>query len=271
VSVRRFMPIPPDDLPRVRAIIAGEAEPVPLRDAATIALIRDGDAGLEVYLMRRVRGMAFAGGVHVFPGGAVDEQDAAARTPWHGPGPAWWAQEFGLAVPRAAALVTAAVRETFEECGVLLAGQPDGSVLADAAGPGWEADRQDVDTRARTLDDVLSDRGLQLRTDLLRPLAHWVTPVVETRRYDTCFFLAALPAGQESREAGSEADARLWIRPADALEQELAMLPPTRAVLGDLARFDDTAAAMAAARSPRPLMLRPVLVTGGVELHSDGF
>src|SRR5699024_7523110 len=104
---------------------------VPVRDAATVMLLRDGVGGIEVFLLRRVTGMDFAGGMTVFPGGGVDPGEGA-RIGWAGPDPQWWAQRWGTDEGRARALVTAAVRETFEECGVLLAGDTPGEVVADA-------------------------------------------------------------------------------------------------------------------------------------------
>jgi 8-oxo-dGTP pyrophosphatase MutT (NUDIX family) len=189
-------------------VLAGQQPPATPRDAATVALIRDGAAGLEVYLMRRVRQMAFAAGMYVFPGGSVDpaDLDPLPDENWGRRAPSWWGERLGAGPAAAAALVRAAIRETREEC--------------------------DVD----------------LRQAHLAPLAHWLTPEVEPRRYDTRFFLAALPEGQECRDVGSEADARLWVRPQQAFDQRLTMLPPTAAVLADLSGFSDVASAMTASR-----------------------
>jgi 8-oxo-dGTP pyrophosphatase MutT (NUDIX family) len=207
-------PVTPEDLPRIRALLAGDQPPVPARDAATVALIRDGAAGLEVYLMRRVRQMAFAAGMHVFPGGSVDPADYAQQPAqyWGRRRPDWWAQRLAATDNVAAACVQAAIRETQEECDVIL------------------------------------------RPAHLAPLAHWVTPELEPRRFDTRFFLAALPPGQECRDVGSEADARLWIAPQQAFDQGLRMMPPTAAVLAELAGFNDVAAAMTAQREIRRVM-----------------
>lgn len=247
---------------RARAAARSGFVAAPARDAATVALVRDGPAGLEVYLLRRVQAMAFASGMHVFPGGAVDPADAAADgdAGWAGPAPAAWADAFGTTAPLARALVCAAVRETFEESGVLLAGPTPHGRLADVSGPDWEARRAALEARELTLSGLLAAEGLVLRSDLLRPLAHWITPEVEPRRYDTRFFLAELPAGQRARSAGGEADDRRWLRPGDALAQGLAMMPPTAAVLRDLAGHRDVAAALAAPRVIRPVL--PKLVVG---------
>ena len=252
---------------RVRALSRGELAVAPARDAATVALLRDGPQGLEVYLLRRVRAMAFAGGMHVFPGGAVDPADAdadadagAGADGWVGPPPAAFAAALGCDEPLARALVRAAVRETFEESGVLLAGPSPQAVLGDVSTDEWEAERTALEAREQSLSELLARRGLLLRADLLRPCAHWITPEVEPRRFDTRFFLARIPPGQVCREAGGEADQRLWVRPQDALDRGLGMMPPTAAVLADLATAPDVQAALAAARTIRPVL--PELVLG---------
>ena len=250
---------PAELLARARLAQEPGFRPAPLRDAATVTLLRDTEAGLEVYLLRRVRAMAFAAGMHVFPGGSVDPADAAADLAWTGPEPRWWADRFRTSEPLARALVCAAVRETFEEAGVLLAGRSPTDVLGDLSSSEWEAERASLEEREHSLSELLSRRHLVLRADLLRPMAHWITPEVEPRRFDTRFFLAAMPAGQICRAVGSEADERRWVRPADALDQQLPMLPPTAAVLRDLAAFDDVAGALRADRSFEPLLPKLVV------------
>jgi 8-oxo-dGTP pyrophosphatase MutT (NUDIX family) len=242
-----------------RAFARGEKEPAVPRDASTVVLLRD--PGPEVYLLRRVKGMAFAGGMHVFPGGAVDPADADARIAWQGPSAAEWAEWFGADEPTARALVCAAVRETFEECGVLLAGDPE--LLADVSSDEWEAERVALESRQQSLSQLLARRNLVLRADLLRPLAHWITPEVEPKRFDTRFFLAQMPAGQVCRHVGGEADERLWIRPADAIAQGLTMLPPTWTTLQELATYPDVPSALEAERTIS--VVAPKLV-----VHDDG-
>src|SRR5699024_2709282 len=112
------------------------SDPVAVKDAATVVLLRDAPAGPEVFLQRRVAAMAFAAGMTVFPGGGVDERDSDTSVDWSGPGPAVWAQRFGCGESLARALVCAAVRETFEESGVLLAADSSG-VVADTSGYEW--------------------------------------------------------------------------------------------------------------------------------------
>ena len=225
----------------------------PVRDAATVVLLRDTDLGPEAYLLRRVRGMAFAAGMTVFPGGAVDPRDADTAVGWVGPPAADWAGPFDADEPLARALVCAAVRETFEESGVLLAGPSADGVCA-TDGADWEADRYALEARELSLAELLHRRGLVLRADLLRPWAHWITPPGEgaRRRYDTRFLVAALPAGQQTRDVSTEADFVEWVRPADALAQyragERPMMPPTIVTLEEIAGYGTVADVLAAAR-----------------------
>jgi 8-oxo-dGTP pyrophosphatase MutT (NUDIX family) len=242
---------------------SGRTPAVP-RDAATVALVRDGASGLEVYLLRRVAAMAFAPGAYVYPGGSVDADDRDAEVRWAGAPAAAWAATFGTDEPTALALVCAAVRETFEESGVLLAGPSPDEVLPDVSGAEWEAERAALEARQQSLSQLLERRDLVLRADLLRPLAHWITPEAEPKRFDTRFFLAAMPAGQLARDVGGEADDRVWVRPADALDSGLTLMPPTRSVLVDLARFDDVASALAADRPIQPVLPKFVMVEGEV-------
>jgi 8-oxo-dGTP pyrophosphatase MutT (NUDIX family) len=251
--------VPPELLERARALRDGDHVPASARDAATVALLRPGPAGPEVYLVRRQRAMVF-GGMHAFPGGSVDPADAAGEPAWAGPPAAQFARELGCDEALAQALVCAAVRETFEEAGVLLAGPSGDEVLGDVSTDEWEAERVALEAREQTLSELLARRSLVLRADLLRPLAHWITPEVEPRRFDTRFFVAEVPAGQLCRDVGGEAFERLWVRPVDALTRGLRMLPPTAVVLQDLAGHDDVTSALHASRTIRPVL--PKLVVG---------
>jgi 8-oxo-dGTP pyrophosphatase MutT (NUDIX family) len=234
------------------------SEPAAPKQAATVLLLRDGAEGLEVYLLRRTRGMPFAGGMTAYPGGGVDERDGDTQIAWVGPSPQDWAGAFGCDERVARELVCAAVRETFEEAGVLLAGPADGSadVVPDVSGDEWEARRQALLAREVSLAELLAERGLAVRSDLLRPFAHWITPPVEPRRYDTKFFAAALPVGQEARHVSGEADEASWLGPQAALAEMRAgtrpMLPPTIHTLGQLSPFPDVASALAGS-PPEPL------------------
>lgn len=227
-----------------------------IRQAATVLLLRDGAAGLEVHLQRRTKGMPFAGGMTAYIGGGVDPRDGDTDLDWVGAAPEEWATTWGCDTATARQLVCAAVRETFEEAGVLLAGPACGDVVPDVSGEQWEDRRRALLTRELSLSALLAEHGLALRSDLLRPFAHWITPPVEPRRYDTKFFAAALPVGQEAQDVSGEADEAGWLTASAALAEHEAgtrpMLPPTIHTLGQLARFPDVAAALAGS-PPDPL------------------
>jgi len=184
--------------------------------------------------------MKFAPGAYVFPGGSVDEADADPTIAWHGPDPAEVGGQLGAPAELARALVCAAVRETFEESGVLLAGEPGGPVTV-PAGPSWEADRNALTAGSLTLAELLSRRGLAVRADLLVPWARWITPEAEPRRFDARFFAAALPPGQQAAGHHAEADRMAWLRPANAIEAaragSMSLFPPTVAILKEFASY----------------------------------
>ena len=247
------------------------------RAASTVLLLRDGPAAAdvdpEVFVLRRAPTMAFAPRMHVFPGGGVDPRDADPSVPWLGPDPAWWAGELGSGLDKARELVCAAVRELSEECGVLLAGRPgDADVVADLGDPQWEADRQALLDRSLALSELLGRRGLVLRSDLLRPWAHWTTPVFEPRRYDTRFFVAAMPTGQRARDVGGEADHVAWVGARAAVEGHregrLAMLAPTLVALEEVAAHPAVASVLAAPRRLRRVM--PWLTGEELQVDLDG-
>ena len=227
-------------------------EPMTPRPAATVMLLRDTSAGLKVFLLQRHKGMEFAPGTTVFPGGGVDDRDWGnplagddADINWAGPEPAWWARRMGVTNDLALALVCAAVRETFEECGVLLAGPADGSsgIVNDAAV--YHGARAELSGKSLSFSDFLRRERLVLRSDLLRPWANWVTPTRgHARRYDTYFFVAALPEGQHADGETSEAARAGWATPASAIEDFAAgrsfLLPPTWTQLDALDRMGGT-------------------------------
>jgi 8-oxo-dGTP pyrophosphatase MutT (NUDIX family) len=247
------------------------ADERPLRQAATVVLLRDGADGVDAYLLRRRSSMAAFAGMHVFPGGGVDPRDAD-DVPWAGPRPAEWAGLFSADESLTRALVCAAVRETFEESGVLLAGPSADEVVEDTSDDAWEADRLALIDRRTALRELLERRGLVLRADLLRPWAHWITPVTEPRRFDTRFLVAALPVGQRTRDVGGEADRVTWMRPSVAVDRfaagELAMLPPTLTTLQELAAFDTVAAVLEAAAGRRIEPILPIMVGEGAQARA---
>ncbi len=244
--------VPPAE--RIRALARGELTPVTPRRAATVLLLRGAAPdGPWVFMLRRKTSMSFAAGAYAYPGGGVDPRDERPLDPgaWAGPSPAQWAARLEVAEPVAQAVVCAAVRETFEEAGVLLAGASAAEVVADTTGADWEADRAALVARELGFADFLARRGLVVRTDLLGAWARWITPEFETRRYDTWFFVAALPEGQRTRNASTEADRAEWVRPAEAAagyeRGELTMLPPTISTLRGLRAYGSAAEALGAA------------------------
>ncbi|MFB7610616.1 NUDIX hydrolase [Streptomyces gardneri] len=257
---------PPEWPDRIRALAAGELTPVSPRRAATVLLLRDGAAGPDVHMLRRRASMAFAGGAYAYPGGGVDPRDEQPVR-WAGPSLAEWAGRLGLDDPaQAQAVVCAAVRETFEEAGVLLAGETADTVVGDTTGEEWERDREALVTRELHFADFLDRRGLVLRSDLLGAWARWITPEFEQRRFDTWFFVAALPAGQRTRDVSGEADRTVWIRPAEAAagydRGELTMMPPTISTLRALEPYGTAAEALEAAGEQD---LAPVLAQARLE------
>jgi 8-oxo-dGTP pyrophosphatase MutT (NUDIX family) len=225
------------------------------RAAATVALLRDGREGLEVYLQRRPAAMGFAGGLWVFPGGRVDEadRDPAVDPRWAGPPPGEWAGRLGLPVDEARGHLVAACRETLEEAGLLLATPvPGPAETADARGRLLAGSERFV--------RLLGRLGVRLDTGRLRYWAWWVTPEEEPRRYDTRFFVAGVPAGAAVTAHLAEAERERWLPPAvAAADQGMPMLPPTRYTLRDLAPFTGVEAALAAATERRVERILPVL------------
>jgi 8-oxo-dGTP pyrophosphatase MutT (NUDIX family) len=218
-------------------------DPLTPRPAATVLLVRDKRPGLareiEVFLMRRHSAMDFVAGVMVFPGGGVDDRDRNADIDWSGPDPKWWAGRLGVEPDLAEALVCAAARETFEESGVLFAGpadDPDG-IVGDASI--YRESRLALADKSLSFGEFLRRENLVLRADLLRPWANWVTPKEErTRRYDTYFFVGALPEGQRADGENTETDKAGWITPEEALDDfaraRTFLLPPTWTQLDSL-------------------------------------
>jgi 8-oxo-dGTP pyrophosphatase MutT (NUDIX family) len=253
--------LPPELHERARAVAAGGVEVAEPRHAATVVLLRDGDAGVEAYLLRRLGSMAFAGGMYVFPGGSVDPRDGDADIAWEGPPASEWASVLSADERLARALVAAAVRETFEESGVLLA-----SPLTEA-GEHWKSEQAALLDRSASMAEVLARNGLRLRADLLRPWAHWVTPEIEPKRFDTRFFVAALPEGQEPVHYRGESDHSEWTTPQRAVERhakgEIAMLPPTVFTLAEVGAYDTVADVMAAGAARDVRRVLPKIVVDG--------
>jgi 8-oxo-dGTP pyrophosphatase MutT (NUDIX family) len=195
----------------------------------------------------------------------VDVRDADSEVAWAGPAVTEWAGLLDTTPQLARGLLCAAVRETFEESGVLLAG-PSAQDMT-LPGPGdLEADRLALLDRSLSLAEMLARRGLLLRSDLLKPWARWITPAAEPRRYDTRFFAALLPAGQQTADIRDEADQVAWLRPPDLLaaaqRREVALMPPTAVTLGELAACAGIDAVFAARREIVPLEPEVIMEDG---------
>ncbi|MFE4173353.1 NUDIX hydrolase [Streptomyces sp. NPDC056909] len=236
------------------------------RTAGSGPTVASGGPGPAVHMLRRRASMAFAAGAYAYPGGGVDPRDDDRLVGWAGPGRDVWARRLGVDAASAQAIVCAAVRETYEEAGVLLAGESAESVVSDTTGDDWEADRAALVDRELSFADFLDRRGLVLRSDLLGAWTRWITPEFEPRRYDTWFFVAALPTGQRTRNASTEADRTVWIRPAEATAAydrgELLMMPPTVSTLRQLQSYGTAAEALAGAEGRD---MTPVLATARLE------
>jgi 8-oxo-dGTP pyrophosphatase MutT (NUDIX family) len=253
--------LPPQLVEQARAFADGTRSPVEPRDAATVVLMRPGQGAPQVYLLRRQTSMAFAGGMCVFPGGGVDQRDFDHSVAWAGPPPVAWAERLGAPEDLARALVCAAVRETFEESGVLLAGPSADEVVADTTGSDWEADRLALEAKELSFTEFLDRRGLVLRTDLLGAWSGWCTPVFEPRRFRARFFAAVLPAGQRTRDVSTESSSVTWLGAGEACDQvdsgEMGMLPPTYLTCLEVAQYATPGEVLAAARDRRVAIFTP--------------
>lgn len=245
--------------------------PVPVRDAATVLVLRDSPEGLEVLMLQRARAAAFAGGAHVFPGGAVDPLDGASELAERCRGVTDELASARLGLPAGGlAFYAAAVRECFEESGILLAERSDGSpAVSDDAGRRRLADhRHALNQGSATFDEVCRAEALELTTDRMEYFSHWITPVGAPRRFDTRFFVAEAPAGQAAVHDEGETIASRWIRPADALafhtEGTFDLLLPTLENLTVLGRFGSAGEVLEASRRAGevPAMLPRVRVDG---------
>ncbi|ADU47024.1 NUDIX hydrolase [Intrasporangium calvum] len=232
------------------------------RQASTVMLVRDGERGTEVFMLKRVSQMAFAPSMHVFPGGGVDPRDGDAGLPWAGPSPAEWASRLRCTAAEAQMFVAAAVREVFEEVGVLLAGPSPSSPLVDPHDGSWAGVRDRLVSRDLSLAGVLRERDLVLRSDLIVAKAHWLTPAFEPRRFDTWFFAAVMPEHQVADGETSEAETAEWVVPQELLEAYAAglasLLPPTVMCVEEIA---DAPSAVAFVRHSDDLpLIMPVVV-----------
>ncbi len=232
-----------------------------LEVAATVVLLRDGPRGLETFLMRRALEASVLGGVHVFPGGKLDPADALSvhRLDRSDDDLHAALAEPELPAPTAAAIHVAALRELFEEAGVLLAVGPDGPWQASGP-PSVQPLPRDV-----PFESMLDALGLNLASSLIAPWSRWITPVIPNmprRRFDTRFFVARMPDGQTADVADHESTIGCWLGAREALERywqrEIELAPPQIITLAHLSRYANTDAAFEAARTTLPRLIHPV-------------
>lgn len=227
-------------------------QPAVARPAATVLLVRDAPDGMEIFMVVRHHQIEFASGALVFPGGRVEEGDAAI------------AAAVAPTLPGAAFRI-AGIRETFEECGVLLAHDDAGRLVgADRLVALEAAHRQALCAGAKPFAEVLATEALTPIPHAMLPFAHWITPADMPKRFDTHFFLAEAPPDQLAAHDGGESVDSVWIRPGDALAAAEAgtrtVLFPTRKNLERLAGFRRVADAMAATRERAVVSVQPEIV-----------
>ena len=242
----------------VSTVPAAQAPP-PARPAATLVVVRDAAVGIEVLLLRRAERGDHTGGAWVFPGGLVDAADGDAHRHCGDVDDARASARLGLE-RGGLGFYVAAVRECFEEAGLLFARVPGQSALVELHGDdaarvaAW---REPMHRGERTLAQLCAAAGWDLALDRLAYFGHWLTPPLRIKRYDTRFFVAEAPPVQISAHDAREVVEQLWLRPADALArvQELKLLTPTAKTLETVARFDRVAALLDWARALRAVPL----------------
>lgn len=227
----------------------------PARDAATVVLLRDGSAGLEVFLLQRHGLSDVMGGAYVFPGGKVDAQDGeldAAHLDQNAQDLRASLHESTLDERAATALYVAALREVFEESGVLFAHDAAPQQAAALLREGL------------AFDEMLALLRLRLATSDIVPWSRWITPVMPSlsrKRFDTRFFVAALPPGQTATHDNRETTDSVWLSPREALARwrdgHIALAPPQIMSLAHLARHDQVGSVLQAARATRPPVILP--------------
>jgi 8-oxo-dGTP pyrophosphatase MutT (NUDIX family) len=231
------------------------AVPVP---AATILLLRDGASGLEVFMVKRHHQIDFVAGALVFPGGKLEKGDSDAALERHFDGGASWTAEMR-------ALGAGAIREAFEESGILLARDGrTGDFVSSERLEELQHYRAKLDKREAVLADVLEKEKLRLALDQLVHFAHWITPANMPKRFDTHFFLATSPVGHVGSHDGRESVDSIWIKPGDAVSdpKKWNVIFPTKLNLMKLDRSKTVAAALTAARADKVLPVTPWVENG---------
>lgn len=242
--------------------------PIPV-PASTCVVVRAPEAGdrPEVFLVRRTSGASFLAGAHVFPGGRVDRDDAAAGESWCD-GVAEAARRWpDLEMSASLAHHVAAIRELFEEAGLLLARDEPGRMVSgsgEAMRSRLEAGRAALNERRILFREFIQGAGLRLALDGLLPIGHWVTPAFEPKRFDTRFFVAVAPPEQVARHDAAETTQGTWMTADDALaraaREEILLFPPTWGTLRDLARFETVEEIVESTRERTIVRREPVLV-----------
>ena len=226
--------------------------PAPIIPAATILLVRDGAMGLEVFMVVRHHQIDFASGALVFPGGKVDAQDGSVTDLCDG--------IEGLSEGDIAMQV-GAVREAFEECGVLLARDESGAIITGERLSLLQDERAKLNAGELGLRAFLERESLRLACDLLVPFAHWITPEMMPKRFDTKFYLVDAPKDQLLHHDGYESVDSIWISPKAALEGNrdgtYTIIFPTRLNVELLAESDTVDTALAASRARNIVTVLP--------------
>jgi len=222
--------------------------------SATILMVRDCPGGIEVFMVKRHHQIDFASGALVFPGGKVDphDSDPALRALCDG---AEGFDDYRLS------LAACAIRECFEESGILLARKPGSSGFVDAATATSLADwRPRLNSSETGLVPFLQATGLRLACDALIPFAHWVTPAFMPKRFDTHFYLAEAPQGQLGRHDGSESVDSVWVDPNLAItDKRWTIIFPTRMNLVKLGQAKSVAEAIARAKAAPVVTVEPTV------------
>ena len=229
--------------------------PVP---AATILLVRDAPNGLEVFMVKRHHQIDFVAGALVFPGGKAQRSDFDSELAEYADGVSGWPEEMR-------ALGAAAIREAFEESGILMARDgATGAFVDEARLATLAAYRHKLEKAEISLFDMLRAENLKIACDELAHFAHWITPENMPRRFDTHFFLASSPVGHAGSHDGRESVDSVWIRPEDAIasREKLNVIFPTKLNLMKLARSKTVAEALKAARAAPPLTVTPWVEPG---------
>lgn len=273
--------IPFDRLPEkfAESIQDPPATPATPRAAATIVLLRDAEPGMEVLLMRRSRSAGFVPGAYVFPGGRVDATDATPEVigllDGLTPESAVVRLEMEDATPPAIAYYLAALREAFEETGILVGLRADGSAPPTAAEDATvDAIRDDVMENRISFAEAIARMQCRIPGDAVEYLAHWITPEPEPRRYDTRFFAAKVRSGAKAIVDPREMTDALWLTPDDALRRadrgDVPMIFPTIKTLEQLEPYETADAALTGIGTPvRTIMPKLVITPTGVGMRLD--